>query len=156
MKTGYKILTKYNDKLYSFLLGKYLMNKYAFIGVGKPKYFIEYSQESTIGNPWIAVFNNKKNMFSFISDLEADFKLHAYDFNFTYYKVEYVPFKKDATFIDFGEFTSILEYFEFNNKRFRKGSLKKYFKHYDLNVEPPKGTVFAKEVKLIKEIPYEN
>ena len=84
MKTGYKVLTKYNDKLYSFLLGKYLMYR-AYRGARNPKYFIEYSQELTIGNPWIAVFNSKKNMFEFTSELEAGFELHDYDFNFTYY-----------------------------------------------------------------------
>ena len=155
MKTGYKILTKYNNKLYSFLLGKYLMSRHFLTGIKNPKYFIEYSQKLTIGNPWIAVFNSKKNMFRFISDLEADWERYAYDFNFTYYKIEYVPFEENVIFMSYVDFTRILEGFELNNKRFKKGSLNKYFKHYDLNIKPPKGTVFAKEIKLIKEIPYE-
>jgi len=98
MKTGYKVLTKYDGKLYSFLLGRLLIENDTI----KTNYFNEYSKEVITGNPWIAIFNNKNNMFNFMSELEVNNKTRNY--SFVYYKVKYTHFKEKVIFMDFGDF----------------------------------------------------
>ena len=135
-RIGYKVLTKYNGKLYSFALGR--------VGGTKDvsKRLLKYNKTTiTKGKPWIALFLTKSTAEEFVSPLLPSHNC------FKIYKVEYTPYTDKIHFVEWNNFYNALMISE----SFKK--LKSFLKsHYITHIHYPRGTVFADKVKLIQEV----
>ena len=152
-KIGWKVVTKYKGKMYSFGVGFFVWicfhkrnNKTYFKRV--TKFLLEYKKDIVIrGKPWIALFKTKKaaEIFKDMRDPFSDV--------FDIIKVEYVPFEGEILFLDSNNYDEcfLLTNEKIPSKGKRYESLLK--EHYEFFGKTeygyPEGTIFASEVKII-------
>jgi hypothetical protein len=125
-KTGYKIFTLHEDKLYSYALG-WFRYFYGFKDIDLSfitKRIVEYSETDwTKGFPWIALFNT-------LRDAKRLLSMSYWTYEPIVKKVKYLPYKKEIC-----NFYTIRDFI-----------LNKTKKEIEI---PPKGTIFAESIKII-------
>ena len=151
-KIGWKVVTKYKGKMYSFGVGFFV--ECCYRERGKTyfkrviKFLLEYKKDTVIrGKPWIALFKTKK-----AAEIFKDMWYPFFDI-FDIIKVEYIPFEGEILFLDSDNYDECFlltdEKIPSKGKRY-ESLLKEQFEFFGkTEYGYPEGTIFASEVKII-------